>query len=571
LEDTKMRKLIRAHQRHAKEQAKWHKKFKKHAVVAGTAAALTLGAAVGINKVLAAYTPDPHQLPVSQDADGDLLSDAEEAAIGYLILNPDQNRNLILDGVELATQCKTNIDNLPWEEEAAPGETYKWWYPQMGLHTCDICGATMPMGPGGITNPKLGITVSFPFELALHYMEHGSFSYDGSYGGEPVEGRIDVPALLQALELRLPYEPNNHQLPVANDSDSDLLSNNEEFAIGYQPFNGDQNKNEIADGVELARRAAQAVEQLPEQPQAEPNEIYKIIHPLDGVEQCLICGQWIHMGGWEIVNPRINLRYPDPCDPMEDAFLPDLALHYMQHGSFSCAGSVHTGRVNIPLLNRVLELRFPSEPNAHQLPLDYEVQGVGRLAPDANDLDADLMADTEEFKGGYNLYDADQDEDLAADGIEFAKQCSRAIDELPIYDGGGQEPNEPYKVSYLQHGLERCEICGELVNMGWWQVVNPNLGLSINVYDITCHYMLHGSFSYSGTQIEPPYEPFHTGRIDLSLLAKILEMPRKCGDLGINYLLGDYNKDCKEDFKDFADFANNWLKSTDPNENGTNE
>ncbi|MBN2021065.1 MAG: hypothetical protein JW749_12680 [Sedimentisphaerales bacterium] len=566
-----MKRLRKTH-RHVGEQTKWRKKIKKYAFATGAAAAMAFGAA-GTNKALAADTPDPHQLPVSGDTDGDLLADIEEDILGYLNFNPDQNRNLIPDGVELANLCATDINDLPWEDDAAPGQTYKWWYPQMGLHTCEICGATMPMGPGGVTNPTKGITVTFPFQLTLHYLEHGSFSYDGYYGEEPVEGRVDVPALLQALDVSLPLDPNDHQLPVPNDSDTDLLSDKEEFALGYQPFNDDQNKNAVLDGVELAKRVAQAVEQLPPQSQAGPNEIYKIEHPLDGLEQCLVCGQWIHMGGWEIVNPRLNLRYPDPCDPMEGVFLPDLTLHYMQHGSFSCAGSIHTGRVNIPLLNRVLEMRFPFDPNTHQLPLTYDVNGIGQLAPDANDLDGDLMADTEELKAGYNLYDADQDEDLLPDGIELAGQCSRAIDDLPIYDpyGGQPEPNEPYKVSYFQHGLERCEICGEMVNMGWWEVINPRLCLSINVYDITCHYMSHGSFSYSGTQIEPPYDPFHAGRVDLALLTYILEMPRKCGDLGINYLPGDYNKDCKQDFIDFADFADSWLKSTDPNENGTAE
>jgi hypothetical protein len=243
----------------------------------------------------------------------------------------------------------------------------------------------------------------------------------------------------------------------------------------------------------------------------------------------------------------------------------------MEHGSFSYDGYYFDpndpveGRIDVTALLQALERRYPYEPNEHQLPLDYVVDS-NRLAPDANDLDGDLLADSEELAAGYNLYDADQDEDLTPDGIKLAEQCHRAIDELPIYNpyGGGQEPNEPYKVNYFQYGLERCEICGESVNMGWWQIVNPKLGLSIDVYDITCHYMSHGSFSYSGTHIDPPYDPFHTGRIDLALLVEVLEMPRQCGDLGTLYLPGDYNKDCKEDFKDFADFADKWLNSTEP-------
>jgi hypothetical protein len=206
------------------------------------------------------------------------------------------------------------------------------------------------------------------------------------------------------------------------------------------------------------------------------------------------------------------------------------------------------------------------------LPLDYVVKPVGQLAPDANDYDGDLLADTEELAANYNLYNPDQDEDLIPDGIEIAEQCSRAIDELPVYDpyGGDPPPKQVYKIRFFQKGLELCEICGKPVNMGFWQIINPKLGLSMDVYDVACHYMSHGSFSYSGLHIDLPNEPFHNGRIKIALLTKILEMPAKCGDLGTIYLQGDSNKDCKVDFKDFAGLADEWLGSTDPNEGECN-
>jgi hypothetical protein len=549
-----MRRLRRAHQKCVKEQDRRRKKLKKRALAAGIAAAITLGAGVGINKVLAAYTPDPHELPVAQDADGDLLADVEEAALAYLDFEPDQNRNAIPDGVELAKLCAADINNLPWENEAGHNDTYKWWDPAAGLQTCDICGAKIGMGWGGVINPSLGITVGFPLYEALHYMEHGSFSY--SYSAGTAEGRIDVPALLQALELRLPSEPNDHQLPVPNDSDSDLLSNKEELAIGYQPFNDDQNENAIPDGIELAKRCAIVVGQLPDQFQAEPNEIYKIEHALDGTERCHICGQDIHMGGWEIINPKLNLKYPDPCDPLDGSFLPDLALHYMQHGSFDCYGDNHQGRVSIARLMRVLELRYPYEPNDHQLPLNYKVQGVGQLAPDANDLDGDLLTDSEEIEAGFDLHDSDQNKNLVPDGIELAKRCAETINQLP--DAGEAEPNEIHKGFATQWGLETCDICGKVVNMGGALVTNPRLDLTVGFPILALHYMEHGSFNYLGD--------VHSGRIDVAALVKALEIPRRCGDLGTLYLPGDYNKDCEEDFKDFADFADKWLKSTDPNQ-----
>jgi len=95
------------------------------------------------------------------------------------------------------------------------------------------------------------------------------------------------------------------------------------------------------------------------------NETYKICHEVDGVEQCDVCGEWIHMGGCAIVNPRIGLRYPEPNGPLEGLFLPELALHYMEHGSLDCLGSVHSGRVDLHRLTRVLELCLPYDPNGH--------------------------------------------------------------------------------------------------------------------------------------------------------------------------------------------------------------
>ncbi|NIP26256.1 MAG: hypothetical protein GWN67_18150 [Phycisphaerae bacterium] len=547
-----MKRLRRAHQRQLRKQAKRRKKLKQRAVAAGTAAVITLGVAAAGNRALAQYTPDPHELPVSQDADGDLLTDAEETAINSDVSDPDQNDNLVPDGVELAKLCAADINDLPtWDPQSGdpePNETYKWYILTFGLETCDICGQQFNMGSVVVVNPNRSLTVNCPI-ISMHYMEHGSYSYAGSTN----KGRLDVPTLLKALELRLSCGPDDHQLPVPEDPDADLLANKEEFAIGYRPFDDDQNENEIPDGVELAKRLAADVNDLPQwygfgDP---PKETYKYEHALDGTEKCHVCGDDIHMGGWGIINPKLGLKYPSYYDPLNETFLPDLALHYMEHGSFDCYGGIHNGRVNLQRLMRVLERRFPHDPNEHQLPLD------------ANDLDNDLLSDSEELAAGYNLYEPDQDEDLTPDGIELARQCGEVIEALPVHDpsGGDPPPEQTYKVNYFQRGLEQCEICGAMRNMGWWQVINPKLEMSIDVPDIVCHYMGHGSFSYAG-------DVHGKGRIDIPLLVKILEMPRRCGDLGTIYLPGDLNQDCSENFKDIAEVADKWLESTDPKQDG---
>lgn len=381
----------KAHQQHLRE----HKKLKRRAIAAGTAVAITLGAGVSVSKALAAHIPDPHEMPVGCDADADLLTNREEFAMGYQVFEPDQNRNEIPDGVELAKQrCAADIDELPWQNEALPGETYKWWAPQFGVEHCDICGAEIVMGPGGVKNPRLGISVEFPFLMTLHYIEHGSFSYAAHYGEAPVKGRIDVPGLLRALELRFPYDPNEHQLPV-----------------------------------------------------------------------------------------------------------------------------------------------------------------------DGNDFDKDLLTDNEELKAGYDLYDADQDANIVPDGVELAKQCREIIDGLPLYEPG---ITQICKKENLLRGIEHCDICSAEVNMGTIEIINPSLQLSTEVPLLVLHYMEHGSFSYAGD--------YHgKGRIDVGLLVKTLEMPRRCGDLGTIYLPGDLNKDCKVDLKDFAEFTDKWLGCTDPNEGECNK
>ena len=131
---------------------------------------------------------------------------------------------------------------------------------------------------------------------------------------------------------------DEHQQSVSQDADADLLADREEVAIGYQPFISDQNLNLVPDGVELARRCAALINELyvyiPGTMMPIPNKTYRVRYAMFGIERCDICGQEVNMGGSEIINPILGLRYPDPNDPLDGAFLPDLALHYMEHGSF---------------------------------------------------------------------------------------------------------------------------------------------------------------------------------------------------------------------------------------------
>jgi hypothetical protein len=345
-------------------------------------------------------------------------------------------------------------------------------------------------------------------------------------------------------------KPTTHQQPVSRDADADLLADVEETAIGYRPFITDQNRNEVPDGVDLAQHCAAVINEMPVYVPGTtmpiPNQTHKVVHTLFGMERCDICGQEVNMGGYEIVNPNLGLSYPDLNDPLDGTFLPDLALHYMEHGSFDCFGDVHSGRVDIARLLRTLELRYPEDPNEHQLAV-------------TDDLDGDLMTDSEELAAGYDLYDTDQDDDLTDDGIELARQCAEAVDALPVFDPNGPEVHAIYKVSFMQRGLENCGTCGLAVNMGYWEITNLRLGLTMDIPVLALHYMEHGSFSFEGNVHEK-------SRIDLPGLVKILEMPRQCGDLGTIYQPADLNRDCRVDSDDFVIFTEQWLQNTDSNQ-----
>lgn len=341
---------------------------------------------------------------------------------------------------------------------------------------------------------------------------------------------------------------DKHQVVVAEDADGDLLTDREETALGYRPYRADQNRSGFLDGAELATRCAQAIAALP-LPTAvtSPNQIYKEELLVFGLEACDVCGETVNMGMLRIVNPKLRLRIE----------IPVIAAHYMKHGAFSYAGQINRGRADIARLARVLEVRFPDVPDDHQLSLKYALESVGPIAPDANDLDGDLLADSEELAAGLNLYDADQDDNLLPDGIQLAQRCAEVIDNLPTIDPITTEAKGIYRISYMMRGLEWCEICGESVNMGYWQIVNTDTGTSMEVSEIARHFMQHGSFTYLG-------DVHGAGRTQVAALLKILGLPSTCAGLGTPYEPADLNQDGKVDIDDFTEFAERWLDSIEP-------
>lgn len=406
----------------------------------------------------AVVNPDPHWLPLaaSEDPDGDLLASTEEAILGLDPNYAHQNNGLDVDGVALARAWSQTIDALPTEPSSA--EAYLVHHMAWGLETCQVCGdSSINMGFMEVVNPKTGDSYSIPY-IGKHFLEHGSFSYNGSLHS----GRVAPPK----LQVALTGQGDFHHVPVAPapDTDQDRLSNQEEQDLKTDSQNPDENQNGFLDGVELARALAAEISALPTAPTTE--SVYRRDFEVKGLERCAGCGETVNMGHLTVCNPQAELY----------AKLPYIALHYLEHGNFSFAGDVHgLGRADVKLLADALRSPGPSH-----------------LRKVNGDTDGDGLKDREEdyFKTDKTI--ADTDNDGVPDGFRLARELGLAVEALPRQTNG-----TCYAVDHLLRGLVYCDVCGLALNMGWVEVINPKESLNLKVPYLALHAMRNGSFGYT--------------------------------------------------------------------------
>jgi len=282
-------------------------------------------------KIADAHWPPP---PIPGDTDGDMILDTEEAALGlFNPYDPDQNTYKVIDGPELAYQLERIIDRLPfWKSgDPAPTEIVKIDNSQWGIEYCEVCGEEVNMGFLRIYNPWKEIHCDV-HHIAMHYLHHGSFAYDGTIN----DGRIEVDLLNRVLG-------DDHQLDVNNDSDGDLLSDSEESALGRDPYNADESGNFRVDGEDMSVRMAAKIDKLPFGPL--PDEVYKEECIAYGIEYCEICGKEYNMGYLSITDPIKALTVE----------IPFVGVHYMEHGSFSFEGTVNEGRGDVETLHEIFD------------------------------------------------------------------------------------------------------------------------------------------------------------------------------------------------------------------------
>ena len=286
-----------------------------------------------------------------------------------------------------------------------------------------------------------------------------------------------------------------HQLPLTelDDADQDFLTAAEEAFLGWNPTIADENQNQTADGVDLAGTLARAIDRLPTQPS--PSQLHVAEHLTFGEETCQVCGAAVNMGFLEVVRPLENQSVAVPC----------IAKHYLDHGSFSYAGSVHSGRLNVALLHTLL-----AAPGAiHLLP-----------EPAGTDTDEDGLQDKEEPALGTSARQPDTDGDQLVDGVDVARELRARLDALPHVTPETAPKDRPYIIDHPMDGIEICPRCGESVVMDIWDVIHPVAGTSIRIPSMALHHLAHGGFGWKGGQLEGG-----EGRVDPVKLQDVLNGP----------------------------------------------
>jgi len=261
---------------------------------------------------------------------------------------------------------------------------------------------------------------------------------------------------------------------------NDYLTNSERLIAGVFP-SGETHT--------IAQNYKAIIDSLPRE--VLPDSCYVIEYPAYGVINCPICGQPINMGFEMVHNPMNEL----------EIYIPFMALHFMEYGSFSYIIGADTTRIDIPLLNKTIA------------PLDT----LHHALPTPNDTDNDGLNETAE-----QYFDMEVDNPFTHnigidDGHEVAQALIENISILPVIHPGSTPPTDSIYIdpqSVL--GVEDCTICGRTQNMGTATIHNPLQGTSMTFPFMGLHYMSHGRFVFDGT--------VNQGEIDPIALCVLLEM-----------------------------------------------
>lgn len=288
-----------------------------------------------------------------------------------------------------------------------------------------------------------------------------------------------------------PLDPHVIAFTLYEDPDLDFLITSEEMILGLNPALGDQNTSSVPDGVDLALQLSAAVDALPSEPSS--TNVFVRHNLAFGLENCAVCGAAVNMGFLEVCHPLEN----------QSIEVPYVAKHFLEHGSFSYSGSIHSGRVNPPLLSFILH----SDGRGHFI-----------SEPAGTDVDNDGLRNWEEPAFGTDPANPDTDSDHLVDSIDVARELRQELEALPAVGRREDGPTDrPFVVMLSMNGIETCPRCGEIQTMGFWEVINPVTGDSLTIPTMGIHYLEHGAFAWSGGQLLGGH-----GRVDPSQLQGIL-------------------------------------------------
>jgi uncharacterized protein (UPF0212 family) len=227
--------------------------------------------------------------------------------------------------------------------------------------------------------------------------------------------------------------------------------------------------------VDLALSFSLVLEGLPTEPSE--TQVY-VTHAMAwGLETCQVCGEAVNMGLMLVTNP------------LEDYSLeiPYVAKHFLEHGSFAYSGSIHSGRVNPPLLRLILTS-----------------QGLGHFLPEpaGADADNDGLQDWEERAFILDPNRRDSDGDQIIDGVEVARDFHAQLQALPRVMRPEDGPKDkPFVVEHPMDGVETCPRCGDRVVMDVWDVIHPVTKMSVSIPSMALHYLAHGAFRWEGGRL----------------------------------------------------------------------
>jgi hypothetical protein len=211
--------------------------------------------------------------------------------------------------------------------------------------------------------------------------------------------------------------------------------------------------------------------------EASDTQPYLVEMQMDGIETCNVCGNTYNMGYAQIVNPledlTLNMHY--------------VALHYLAHGCARYEGSENMGILLPTMVNAAVN----GNGTAHWVEIDEDTDGDG-------------LKDVEEAYFSLDPEEYDSDGDGVPDGPALAQAMHAIIDALPV----GERADSVYRINHWARGTYTCLVCGEIVNMGFIEIVNPLNGESLDYLGFhTLHFMSHGSFATDRPEVEERPDP----------------------------------------------------------------